>query len=739
MTEGQPQVSPFASYNGTTLDDAARQTADELLLTGYLRRELSLTREGWDDLTKYLAKQTRVQKLSAGAKARMASVFSNAAPRGRPEEEQDLEDPEAPSGCWHNKWPREHSILGLPLIHPHSCITGIESIVMALVDATYSAFIVPIGVAFETGVNGVTWPVICDLVAGALFNLDIFILLHTGFVVTHNLRRKVIMNGPLIAWYYCRRGALITDVLSAIPFWAELGLIVIGNNHSRGPALQAFLALRLFRLVRLVRFIKGVFLQLGSRSGSRFAKLISSSVIYFVLTVYAACALINLLGCIWYFTARREGLANSWLTSVAGQDLTTASRLRQYVASIYYAMTTITTVGYGDITAHTAAEELVAIFIMFIGVLFFGFLIGSLGELLEQSSMAARRAAVLRNKFDDVEAWMRKRKLPREMCNEITSFYADIWARQADWKDEQFFAELPAATRSRVAGHMLRQVLQTSDIFRCLSSEARERIAGKVHPRMVSPGHDLCEQGEEADCMWILQEGDILSLRCGREVGVLEPPAVLGEAVILPELGRHRAFTFRAVTWCTVWELRLVDIRVLLNVYPELLDKMVHAFMERLLKRIRLSPDAGDKLEAILIHESKLGSATDRRGPVDGRPGSNMQLGEAMAAAVAGDITPLQHMLEGAALPGGDATEPQARMAQPLSSPLSSGAAAHQAPGSSPQPRAQAEEWGQSAQISTRIGSAETGITGVSHGSCWAGRNERCRWRWKWPGRDAAG
>lgn len=40
-----------------------------------------------------------------------------------------------------------------------------------------------------------------------------------------------------------------------------------------------------------------------------------------------------------------------------GADLTEASQIRQWVVSVYFAMTTVTTVGYGDITAHSATEQ----------------------------------------------------------------------------------------------------------------------------------------------------------------------------------------------------------------------------------------------------------------------------------------------------------------------------------------------------------------------------------------------
>ena len=47
------------------------------------------------------------------------------------------------------------------------------------------------------------------------------------------------------------------------------------------------------------------------------------------------------------------------LPSVAagGADLTDASEIRQWVVALYFAMTTVTTVGYGDITAHSTVEQ----------------------------------------------------------------------------------------------------------------------------------------------------------------------------------------------------------------------------------------------------------------------------------------------------------------------------------------------------------------------------------------------
>lgn len=41
-----------------------------------------------------------------------------------------------------------------------------------------------------------------------------------------------------------------------------------------------------------------------------------------------------------------------------------------------------------------------------------------------------------------------------------------------------------------------------------LPEGAKTRLAARLTPQMVPPGHDLCQEGDDADCLWILQEGD---------------------------------------------------------------------------------------------------------------------------------------------------------------------------------------------------------------------------------------
>ena len=53
----------------------------------------------------------------------------------------------------------------------------------------------------------------------------------------------------------------------------------------------------------------------------------------------------------------------------------------------YYTITTITTVGYGDYSASTFAEQIVACILMFIGVIGFGVASSSLTNVLMQEEI----------------------------------------------------------------------------------------------------------------------------------------------------------------------------------------------------------------------------------------------------------------------------------------------------------------------------------------------------------------
>ena len=72
-------------------------------------------------------------------------------------------------------------------------------------------------------------------------------------------------------------------------------------------------------------------------------------------------------------------------TWVAAGDFQNEEQNSLYVASIYYTVSTITTVGYGDISGSNMLERIYATILMLIGVISFSFANGSLASIISNS------------------------------------------------------------------------------------------------------------------------------------------------------------------------------------------------------------------------------------------------------------------------------------------------------------------------------------------------------------------
>lgn len=74
-----------------------------------------------------------------------------------------------------------------------------------------------------------------------------------------------------------------------------------------------------------------------------------------------------------------------------------------------------------------------------------------------------------------------------------------------------FFEELPPQLRGEVARYLMRHVFASSEIFGILDDDAKVFLSTRLRPATIPPGFDLCQEGDAANCLWLLQEGDFCS------------------------------------------------------------------------------------------------------------------------------------------------------------------------------------------------------------------------------------
>lgn len=67
--------------------------------------------------------------------------------------------------------------------------------------------------------------------------------------------------------------------------------------------------------------------------------------------------------------------------------------------------------------------------------------------------------------------------------------------------------ELPTALRDEVVAFLTKDVLEHSPIFGVLGKHERRYLARRMVPLTLPMGHDLFREGDDAESMYILQEG----------------------------------------------------------------------------------------------------------------------------------------------------------------------------------------------------------------------------------------
>ena len=87
---------------------------------------------------------------------------------------------------------------------------------------------------------------------------------------------------------------------------------------------------------------------------------------------------IHIVSCLWIFFGHYDFIG-SWLDSEIYDSM---SPEELYLTSFYFTTTTVTTVGYGDMSGNTPIEKMFCIIIMIIGVISFSLASASLTSLL---------------------------------------------------------------------------------------------------------------------------------------------------------------------------------------------------------------------------------------------------------------------------------------------------------------------------------------------------------------------
>lgn len=242
------------------------------------------------------------------------------------------------------------------VISPKSSFKKIWSATIAIL-LIYTATITPYRIAFADS----EW-VYIDPPIDILFFLDIIMSCMTPYydeeLVLVISRGKILVN-YLTGWF-------LLDLLGCLPlYWFFTDTELGSNNYSiltRLLRLPRFY--RLFRILKIFRYMSTVRINYLVKLQQRLR--IHTGVYNLIKFTSSVFMIVHIVGCLWYLTAQLCAFSeDTWVFRYNYQDSDSATK---YIASIYWVFTTMTTVGYGDISPYTGIERSFTLLVMIFGV-----------------------------------------------------------------------------------------------------------------------------------------------------------------------------------------------------------------------------------------------------------------------------------------------------------------------------------------------------------------------------------
>ncbi len=391
--------------------------------------------------------------------------------------------------------------------------------------ASFTAMEAPFSFVFKTKIQ--FWQLIVDGLISIFFILDLLYHLKEA----KDAKKSSDFTPKKKKWISLI--LLLVDILSCIPF--DLLSHFLGHQ-------DLFTA---FRFLRMIRIIKVYYL---------IENITIVPKIFKIQSIAIACLMVvNWIACGWIFIYPMG----------ADTDVTT-----YYIKSFYWALTTLTTIGYGDITPHDNIGRIFTCLIMIIGVGMYGVVIGNISRML---ASADRYKELSREKISDLVMFMKHYNVPEKLQKAAINHYGHLYSKRLSDNDEKIIADLPHALQHEMQIYMKIKLISSIPIFHNCGHKCLKDISTRLEQIYSSPGDLIIKIGDIGTEMFILAHGNVdVILESGERIATLHDGQIFGEVALLKET--NRTANVQSQTYCDLYKLTKASFDEIIKNYPDLLS-----------------------------------------------------------------------------------------------------------------------------------------------------------------------
>ena len=357
------------------------------------------------------------------------------------------------------------------------------------------------------------------------------------------------------------RGWFTVDAVAALPltwFFFIASLWNPGAQVEVGAAVDIIMITKILKMVKISK-VSAIFNDIKDSLSVNPALMRLVTFAFWFVTV------VHLMACGWVLIGASEHAR---------------SPFDQYLRGLYWCVTTIATIGYGDYTPnHDSNLQIIyTIGVMVFGVGMYGYIIGNVATLIANLDVAR---ANYQAKMEEINDFLRTKRVPGGLQNRVRNYYAYLWETQKSIASIPITEELPHTLAMEILLFLNRSILEKVSLFKSANEIFIREIVQLLRPMVFLPDDYIIRQGEYGDCMYFLSNGDVEVVVNGVRVATLGQGSPFGETALIQ--GEKRMASIRALSYCDVYKLSKADFDALRSHYPDF-DAEVKKVVEARLK-----------------------------------------------------------------------------------------------------------------------------------------------------------
>ncbi|XP_037134576.1 potassium voltage-gated channel subfamily H member 4 isoform X1 [Syngnathus acus] len=459
---------------------------------------------------------------------------------------------------------------------------------LILLATFYVAVTVPYNVSFmpyHDNVTAARSTIVSDIAVEMLFITDIILNFRTTFVSQSG---QVVYQSRSICIHYATSWFFV-DLVAALPFDLLYAFnITVVRKPKRRPVMLSrasgqgepklfFLCLGVWQtsLVHLLKTVRLLRLLRLLQKLDRYSQY-SAMVLTLLMSVFALLA--HWMACVWYMIGQKE-LETShtweigWLhelgkrleTPYANSTSGGPSVRSAYIAALYFTLSSLTSVGFGNVCANTDAEKIFSICTMLVGALMHALVFGNVTAIIQR--MYSRRS-LYHTRMKDLKDFIRVHGLPQQLKQRMLEYFQTTWSVNNGIDANELLHDFPDELRADIATHLNKDILQLA-VFKGASRGCLRSLSLHIKTSFCVPGEYLIRQGDALHANYFVCSGSLEVLKDGVVLAILGKGDLIG--CDLPDSDQvvKTNADVKALTYCDLQYISVRGLREVLHLYPE--------------------------------------------------------------------------------------------------------------------------------------------------------------------------